>query len=643
MKVKVTRKSVFTRGEILLSIVITVLFVLFLSRQIILNTLDHKHLDSLYKERNNRTYFLDYFKQFSDNLPILFIPIDDESIEQLNLNWPLPRTIYADLIENIARYKPRAIGIDLLFTEKSPNETNDKKLAQALKKHDVVILGRTIDKNENDGSLTMMDPASILLAGWTPEMKQKRIGYVDSGVTDSDGVIRKVRLLRSHNRSTFYSFDVLLLTRYLSIPLSEVRDCSSEGYQQIGDIMVPVDSDEMWINYYNSLDKEIRTMYNKQSLKEIQDGFKSKNDKILKEMISNNIVIIGVTATQAFERQKSPLGETSGPEIHNNILLTLLSRKFLKSPPFLYKYLILLVPCLVLVIILPFLSPLAGFIIYLLGNMTILFISNWIFNTYGIIPYPVTGWILLFLTYALITVAYFIKTHRAKNRLKSLLLELAPVPEPVLERIMERFQGKVAMGGEKVELSILFSDIRGYTSLSQNLDPREVMNTLNEFYSAMGSIYKRNGGMLFDYMGDGQMVVFGADSPADDRHAFMAVKSAIEMCQELTSLNEAWNSKNRRSVDIGIGINTGEVSLGFLGSGQSGGRKQFAAIGDTTNVASRIEGLTKQFAANILISESTFEKSQGLIEVEPLPPTKVKGKDEPVKIYKVTGFKKSNE
>lgn len=643
MKIKVTRKSVFTRGEILLSIVITVLFVLFLSRQIILNTLDHKHLDSLYKERNNRTYFLDYFKQFSDNLPILFIPIDDESIEQLNLNWPLPRTIYADLVENIARYKPKAIGIDLLFTEKSPNETNDKKLAQALKKHDVVILGRTIDKNEKDGSLAMMDPASILLAGWTPEMKQKRIGYVDSGVTDSDGVIRKVRLLRSHNSSTFYSFDVLLLTRYLNIPLSEVRDCSSEGYQQIGDIKVPVDSDEMWINYYNSLDKEIRTMYNKQSLKEIQDGFKSKNDKILKEMISNNIVIIGVTATQAFERQKSPLGETSGPEIHNNILITLLSRKFLKSPPFLHKYLILLVPCLVLVIILPFLSPLAGFIIYLLGNLTILFFSNWILNSYGIIPYPVTGWILLFLTYGLITVAYFMKTHKAKNRLKSLLLELAPVPEPVLERIMERFQGKVAMGGEKVELSILFSDIRGYTSLSQNLDPREVMNTLNEFYSAMGSIYKRNGGMLFDYMGDGQMVVFGADSPADDRHAFMAVKSAIEMCQELTSLNEAWNSKNRRSVDIGIGINTGEVSLGFLGSGQSGGRKQFAAIGDTTNVASRIEGLTKQFAANILISESTFEKSQGLVEVEPLPPTKVKGKDEPIKIFKVTGFKKSNE
>jgi len=647
VKINITRKSVFTRGEKLLSIVITVLVAFIMSSFIIY---PHNYiLDSSYmywsvlKSRVNKDYFLNYLYPLPNGkAPILFIPIDDKSIEDLHLNWPLPRSVYADLIDKISQYKPRAIGIDILFLEKSQNELNDKKLADMVKKHEEVVLARVIEKHD-DNSLTVMDPAQSIIRGWTPQMKQSRIGYVDLGVTDRDGVIRKAKLLTSYNDTIYYSFDVLLLSRYLKVPLSEVKDFSQSGYQQIGATNIHLDRGAMLINYININDTQSPSIYDKSSLTEILTMIKSHDDKELNSLINNKIVIVGVTATQAYERQKSPFGETTGPEIHINILFTLLSQMFLKNNTEINKFLILLIPCISLVILLPYISPVTGFIIFLLLLLSIHIFSVWQFNTFRIIAPAGSGMFALLLIYSLISIEYFSKTHKAKNRLKSLLLELAPVPEPVLEKIMERYKGKIAMGGEKVELTILFSDIRGYTTLSQNLDPREVMNTLNEFYSAMGSINKRNGGMLFDYMGDGQMVVFGADSPADGKHAFLAVKSALEMCQELTKLNEDWKTRNRHPVDIGIGINTGEVSLGFLGSGGSGGRKQFAAIGDTTNVASRIEGLTKQYKANILISESTFEKSQSLIEVEPLPPTKVKGKDEPIKIYKVTGFKKSNE
>jgi adenylate cyclase len=155
----------------------------------------------------------------------------------------------------------------------------------------------------------------------------------------------------------------------------------------------------------------------------------------------------------------------------------------------------------------------------------------------------------------------------------------------------------------------------------------------------MGLIYRKNGGMLFDYMGDGQMVVFGVEEMTHDAHAVNAVKSAVEMLNELRNLNEAWQKAGRKAVDIGIGINTGYVSLGFIGAKSIGHAKRFAAIGDTTNVASRIEGLTKEFKTQIIISGSTYDKTGDTFEVEPLPPTKVKGKDEPIKIYKVLGMK----
>jgi adenylate cyclase len=145
--------------------------------------------------------------------------------------------------------------------------------------------------------------------------------------------------------------------------------------------------------------------------------------------------------------------------------------------------------------------------------------------------------------------------------------------------------------------------------------------------------------MNFDIMGDGQMIVFGADEFSRKNHAYMAVKSSIEMLAELEKLNQSWSKENRKKVTIGIGINTGDVSLGFLGSNQAGQRKQFAAIGDTTNVAARIEGLTKTLGTQIIISETTYDVTKDKIITEELPPTQVKGKDLPLKIYKLIGLK----
>jgi adenylate cyclase len=644
MKLSLFQKSAFSRREKILSFLLITAIALGGAIQNPFRSFDQSIQRFLFMNRDDTTYItnaiesIPYFDKLSKgqlSLPIKLIKIDDKSIEALKTEWPIPRSIYADVIEIVEKCNPRVIGLDLLFTEKSPHPEDDRKLAATLKKYHNVILGGLHEADPETGRIKVQNPIASLIAGWSDEEKSERIGFVDFGLQEESGIIRQTYLMLPGREKTLFSFDALLLAHYLNIPLSSITTPPGSTIQHMGEIKIPVHKGLMWINYV----KKENMYYNIYRSCPLIDVLKADKPENIKSLFEDSIVLIGVTATQGFETKDSPLGTTTGPEIHVNIMSTVLCQKFLKeSAPF-QRFLFVLIPSLLMVFLIPMLSPGAGFALYCILNAAIMKFISYDFLHNGKLHTTAFCLVLLFVTYAVMTIAYFAKLHRHRKHLKNLLLELAPVPEPVLERIIAQDQGQVRLGGEKVELTVLFSDIRGYTNLSQNLDPREVMDTLNEYYSATGSIYKKNGGMVFDTMGDGQMLVFGADEASRANHAFQACKAALELLEVLNELNARWESQNRKSVSIGIGINTGPVSLGFLGTRGHGQHKQYAAIGDTTNVASRIEGLTKQHQAAIIISESTYVKTRELIEIEPLPPTKVKGKDEPLNIYKVTGLK----
>jgi adenylate cyclase len=185
------------------------------------------------------------------------------------------------------------------------------------------------------------------------------------------------------------------------------------------------------------------------------------------------------------------------------------------------------------------------------------------------------------------------------------------------------------------EVSILFSDIRGYTNLSEKLSPKEVMDLLNEYHGEMVKIFHKYDGRVFDYQGDAQMVVFGAPIERED-HAACACRAAYEMDLALERLRDKWRIENRELFEIGVGICTGIAALGIVGAE---GAMQYSAIGDTTNVAARLQAQSKILGASIIISQPTKEAIEGTFRVRSLGFVELKGKSKPMEVFTIASEK----
>ncbi|HEY2380675.1 MAG TPA: adenylate/guanylate cyclase domain-containing protein [Terriglobia bacterium] len=204
------------------------------------------------------------------------------------------------------------------------------------------------------------------------------------------------------------------------------------------------------------------------------------------------------------------------------------------------------------------------------------------------------------------------------------------VSQQVMESIVSSGQVPV-LHGDRRRITALFSDIRGFTTISETRTPEDVVELLNEYFRAMVDIVFRHHGTLDKFMGDGLMAIFGA--PAEDPdHEKHAVLAAIEMQSELRRLSVKWEIQGRPKINIGIGINSGHAIVGNIGSEA---RMEYTAIGDTVNIASRLETATKEFAADILISEFTHDAVRGHFEVKTIGDVHVKGRAEPIKTYAV--------
>ncbi len=190
----------------------------------------------------------------------------------------------------------------------------------------------------------------------------------------------------------------------------------------------------------------------------------------------------------------------------------------------------------------------------------------------------------------------------------------------------------MALGGEKRKVSVLFCDIRGFTTLTEKEPVETIVSLLNEYFSAMSDVIFANHGTLDKFIGDAIMAIYGAPLEVPDQ-AYKAVKTAVEMRQRLSVLNEKWKGEKRPQLQAGFGINTGEAIVGNIGSER---RMEYTAIGDMVNVASRIEGETE--SNQIFITESTFQELGSRVNVKKLSPVKLKGKTTKVQIYEVIGL-----
>jgi adenylate cyclase len=197
----------------------------------------------------------------------------------------------------------------------------------------------------------------------------------------------------------------------------------------------------------------------------------------------------------------------------------------------------------------------------------------------------------------------------------------------------EILAGRVPLDGEMKRVTLLFSDLRDFTPFVESTHPKRVVSVMNQYFSEMANAIKENHGLILQYVGDEIEAVFGAPVPSDD-HPDMAARAALEMKRRLELLNERLKEQGLMPFRHGIGIHTGAVLAGIIGSKE---RSSYALVGDTVNLASRIQGLTKEFSCDTILSQTTHDLMTGVYRMEPLSPMKVKGKSRDVMLYRLLG------
>jgi adenylate cyclase len=351
------------------------------------------------------------------------------------------------------------------------------------------------------------------------------------------------------------------------------------------------------------------------------------------ESFRDKIVFVGFTAPGLFDLKPTPVSSvTPGMAIHASLAANLLRgdlRVRISSPWVLALSLVLALGMAVTVLLVPTLWQLAllalTYGVVLVIGVILSFQKNlWVD---GILPALSMG-----LSFAMSTAFSYATEGRQKRQIKQ---AFSHYMSDLLIQDLLKHPEKLRLGGEKRILTVFFSDLAGFTSMSEKLAPEEVVTLLNRYLTAMTDILLASGGIIDKYEGDAIMAFWGAPVPQED-HATRACLAALDNQARMTELREEFSRMNLPPVFARIGINTGEMIIGNMGSSQ---RFDFTVIGDSVNLASRLEGAGKEYGTSIIISEDTYLQTRDAVEVRELDFLQVKGKQQPVRIYELLARK----
>jgi adenylate cyclase len=516
---------------------------------------------------------------------IAILAVDTKSISEIG-RWPWDRQVFADTLAKLNEISPRAVGIDINFRDPGANDT---ALAQSVRNASFPIVLPVELVRFSDGSFEFAYPSDILRASGV------RTGHVE--VPPSvDGIARHfpVALKNDGTRVVPFSFE-LAETSGARLP-SEDLDVNFAG---------PAGSFPTY------------------SVSDFLAG------AVPKERLESKIVLIGATASDLHDMVQEPLhnGYMAGVEWHANVLDNiLLSRPLRRTPESLVRMAGFAV--VLLLFIVSSRRKKSGSLGLYAGLFMLFPLVSWIALQNDIlIPFAWNNTLVLVALGTHTALRWFAAEAEKRRIRRNFENYFSPT---VLEKIVAHPEA-LSLGGERQNVSVLFSDIRSFTTISESLSPEALTKLLQEYFTVMTDEILKTDGVLDKYIGDAIMAFWGAPIAQAD-HADRAVKAAQGMMKSLNVLQEKWVKEGLPFVDIGIGVHTGPVIVGNMGSEK---RFDYTIIGDTVNLASRLEGLNKEYKSHVIISEATKEALSAEVPCKELGDVVVKGKTQAVKIFEI--------
>ena len=577
--------------------------------------------------------------------------IDEQSLAALG-RWPWSRSVHARLAEQLDRLGARVIAYDLFYPERE-SASADAQFARALAGSQKALLGTLFlygydetrhlaagaleqaekgiaphaiaEVRATSGAANappMQEPFGVIVS--IPELQAAAASAGHLNVLpDRDGVVRRVPLVVRYGGRYYPSFDALAARAWLGAGAFalETADYGLTGLQ-IGSRQVPLDEAGRLLVRYRGREGSFDTV-------SIADVLEGRADAAL---VRDRVVLIGNTAKGIGDLRVTPFGTLfPGVEVRANIIENLIEGEFLQRPDWmaLLDIAVLASIGMLLTWLLPRLGVAGGGLLALGVAAGYVLLADYLFVTQGLwlnVVYPALLAALLFVGTALV---FYFFAFSEKRMLKRAFQHY--VPRAVVEDIVAD-PSRLRLGGDKRELTVLFSDIRGFTALSETMAPEDLVKLLNGYFTRMTGRVFAHRGSLDKYIGDAIMAVFGAPLPAP-QHASLACRAALDMVAELETMQAEWRREGVPALDIGIGINTGPMIVGNMGSAS---RFNYTVLGDAVNLASRIESLNKAYGTNILLSEHTFERVRDEFpNVREIDQVQVRGRTQPVRLYEL--------
>jgi len=583
---------------------------------------------------------------------IVIIEIDERSLEKYG-RWPWSREIQGQLIDKILDCSPSVLAIDIFYSEVE-SEENDRKLGKvfAANSEKIVLAGAFDFEKENDRLPPdfLLDSAILKVRDYSTLGNVLRvtnfkknvenvylggvIGHVFSP-PDLDGKLRWEHLYISYQDDFYPSIALATAAKAMNVPLEDITIYGSYGVG-IGDTLVPTDpSGRIRINYLGGEDVFLHL-----SAADILSG------KADPSILSGKIAILGTTAISTYDFMVTPfLSRAPAVEKNATVIENLLHSRLITAVPLSILIFIIIATGTSLSLVLPKLRA-AGGIIFSISTILLFAVLNvYLFSFEGKYLnffYPFSNMILITLSFG--GYKYFTEEKKAKDLKKMFASYVSP---KIVEQLTKNPE-MANLGGSRKEVTVLFSDLQGFTTFSENRDPEEVVSMLNEYFKVMSDIIFHWDGTLDKFVGDEIMAFWGAPTEQPN-HAELALRCALDMSDQLDRLREKWKAEGKAQMDCGIGLNTGIALIGNIGSPDK--MMDYTAIGDTINLGARVEAMTRKYETRILITEFTQSKISGIfdgkddehITVKEEDTVKVKGKAQPVTIYSITSSPTINE